>query len=61
MIREAKRQTKRKLKVIRTDNEEEYVAIDVFLDHEDVVHERSLVYSYESNGMCYEHSYHQSH
>jgi hypothetical protein len=49
MIREAKRQTERKLKAIRTDNEEEYVAIDVFLDHEDVVHERSLAYSHESN------------
>jgi hypothetical protein len=49
MIREAERQTKRKLKVIRTDNEEEYVAIDVFLNHEEVVHERSPVCSHESN------------
>jgi hypothetical protein len=49
MIREAKRQTRRKLKVIRTDNEEEYVAINVFLNHEEVVHERSSVCSQESN------------
>jgi hypothetical protein len=52
MIREAKRQTGRKLKVIRTDNGGEYVAIDVFLDHEGVVHERSPAYSHESNGMA---------
>jgi hypothetical protein len=52
MIREAERQTGRKLKVIRTDNDEEYVVIDVFLDHEDVVHERSLAYSHESNEMA---------
>jgi hypothetical protein len=51
MIREAKRQTGRKLKDIRTDNEEEYVAIDVFFDHEDIVHERSPAYSHESNEM----------
>jgi hypothetical protein len=51
MIREAERQTERKLKVIRTDNEEEYVVIDVYFDHEGIVHERSLAYSYESNGM----------
>jgi hypothetical protein len=49
MIREAERQTERKLKVIRTDNEEEYVAIDVFLNHEEVVHERSPAHSHESN------------
>jgi hypothetical protein len=51
MIREAERQTRRKLKVIRTDNEEEYVAIDVFLNHEEVVHERSPAHSHESNGL----------
>ena len=39
MIREVERQTERKLKVLRTDNAEEYIAIDVFLDHEGVVHE----------------------
>jgi hypothetical protein len=49
MIREAKRQTKRKLKVIRTNNEEEYVAIDVFLNNKEVIHERSSTYSHESN------------
>jgi hypothetical protein len=49
MIREAERQTRRKLKVIRTDNEEEYVAINVFLNHEEVVHERSSAHSHESN------------
>jgi hypothetical protein len=49
MIREAERQTERKLKAIRTDNEEEYVAIDVFLNHEEVVHERSSACSHESN------------
>jgi hypothetical protein len=52
MICKAKRQTERKLKVIRTNNEEEYVIIDVFLDHEDVVHERSSAYSHESNEMA---------
>jgi hypothetical protein len=52
MIREAERQTERKLKVIRTDNEEEYVVINVFFDHEDIVHERSLAYSHESNKMA---------
>jgi hypothetical protein len=41
MIRKAERQTERKLKAIRTDNGEEYVAIDVFLDHEEIIHERS--------------------
>jgi hypothetical protein len=51
MIREAERQTGRKLKVIRTDNEGEYIVIDVFFDHEGIVHERSLAYSHESNGM----------
>jgi hypothetical protein len=51
MIREAKRQTRRKLKAIRTDNEEEYVAIDVFLNHEEVIHERSSACSHESNGL----------
>src|SRR5215216_4133055 len=49
MIREAERQTERKLKVLRTDNAGEYIAIDVFLDHEGAVHERSLAYSHESN------------
>jgi hypothetical protein len=49
MIREAERQTRRKLKVIRTDNEEEYIAIDVFLNNEEVVHERSPAHSHESN------------
>jgi hypothetical protein len=49
MIREAERQTERKLKVIRTNNEEEYVAIDVFLNHEEVVHERLSAHSHESN------------
>jgi hypothetical protein len=49
MIRKAKRQTERKLKVIRTDNEEEYVAIDVFLNNEEIVHERSSAHSHESN------------
>jgi hypothetical protein len=49
MIREAERQTERKLKAIRTDNEEEYVAIDVFLNHEEVIHERSPACSHESN------------
>jgi hypothetical protein len=49
MIHKTKNQTERKLKVIRTNNEEEYMIIDVFLDHEDVVHERSLAYSYELN------------
>jgi hypothetical protein len=49
MIREVERQTRRKLKVIRTDNEEEYVAIDVFLNHEEVVHERSSAHSHELN------------
>src|SRR5215213_4738375 len=49
MIRKAERQTERKLKVLRTDNAREYVAIDVFLDHEEAVHERSLAYSHESN------------
>jgi hypothetical protein len=52
MIREAERQTERKLKVIRTDNGEEYVAINVFFDHEDIVHERSPAYSHESNEMA---------
>jgi hypothetical protein len=51
MIREAERQTRRKLKVIRTDNGEEYVAIDVFLNNEEVVHERSPAHSHESNGL----------
>jgi hypothetical protein len=51
MIREAERQTERKLKVIRTDNEEEYVAIDVFLNTEEVVHERLPAHSHESNGL----------
>ena len=49
MIREAERQTERKLKVLRTDNMKKYMTIDVFLDHEEAVHERSLVYSHESN------------
>jgi hypothetical protein len=49
MIREAERQTKRKLKVIRTDNEEEYVAINVFLNNEEVIHERLPAHSHESN------------
>src|SRR5215213_6979714 len=49
MIREAERQTERKLKVLRTDNAREYIAIDVFLDHEEAVHERSPAYSHESN------------
>jgi hypothetical protein len=49
MIRKAERQTERKLKVIRTDNEEEYVAINVFLNHEEVVHERLSACSHESN------------
>jgi hypothetical protein len=49
MICEAKKQTRRKLKVIRTDNEEEYVAIDVFLNNEEVVHERLSAHSHESN------------
>src|SRR5215213_5709709 len=51
MIREAERQTERKLKVLRTDNAGKYIAIDVFLDHEEAVHERSLAYSHESNGL----------
>src|SRR5215213_8116152 len=51
MIREAERQTERKLKVLRTDNTRKYIAIDVFLDHEGAVHERSLAYSHESNGL----------
>src|SRR5215213_1648731 len=51
MIREAERQTERKLKVLRTDNAGEYIAIDVFLDHEEAVHERSPAYSHESNGL----------
>src|SRR5215213_2115759 len=51
MIREAERQTERKLKVLRTDNAGEYIAIDVFLDHEGAVHERSPAYSHESNGL----------
>src|SRR5215218_239824 len=51
MIREAERQTERKLKVLRTDNAREYIAIDVFLDHEGAVHERSPAYSHESNGL----------
>jgi hypothetical protein len=49
MIREAERQTKRKLKVIRTNNEEEYVAIDVFLNNEEIIHERLSTHSHESN------------
>jgi hypothetical protein len=49
MICEAKRQTERKLKVIQTNNEKEYVAIDVFLNNEEVVHERSSAHSHESN------------
>jgi hypothetical protein len=49
MIRKAQKQTRRKLKVIRTDNEEEYVAIDVFLNNEEVIHERSSAHSHESN------------
>ena len=32
MISEAKRQTERKLKVIRTDNAREYLVIDDFLE-----------------------------
>src|SRR5215213_203154 len=51
MIREAERQTERKLKVLRTDNARKYIAIDVFLDHEEAVHERSSAYSHESNGL----------
>jgi hypothetical protein len=49
MIHEAERQTKRKLKVIRTNNEEEYVAIDVFLNNKEIVHERLSAHSHESN------------
>jgi hypothetical protein len=49
MVRKAKRQTERKLKVIRTNNEEEYVAINVFLNNEEIVHERSSAHSHESN------------
>jgi hypothetical protein len=49
MICKAKRQTRRKLKVIRTNNEEEYVIIDVFLNHEEVVLERLSAHSHKSN------------
>ena len=49
IIREAERQTERKLKAVRTNNAEEYIAINTYLEHKDAIHKRSLLYSYELN------------
>ena len=49
IIREAERQTERKLKAVRTDNAEEYIAINTYLKHKDAIYERSSSYSYELN------------
>ena len=49
MLRKAETLTGRKLKAIRTDNAEEYLAIDSFLDERDAIHEWTPPYSHESN------------
>src|SRR5437588_539681 len=51
MISEAKRQTGRKLKAIRTDNVEEYLAINAFLEQQGAIHEWTPLYSHELNGL----------
>ena len=49
IIREAERQTRRKLKVVRTDNAKEYIAINAYLKYKDAIHKRLLLYSYKLN------------
>ena len=49
MIREAKRQTERKLKAVRTDNAEEYIATNTYRKHKGAIHKQSPPYSYELN------------